>query len=80
MARMNTSAKSKFLVLLDGVPRACLFDSERRLVGEVIDDDGFIVETLLRTATPCPPESDALLRAISPPPPPGEPSRCFELG
>lgn len=75
---MNSSAK--FLVLLDGVPRALLFDSERRLVCELIDDDGFIVDTLLRTARPCPLARDTLLRAIVPAPPPGEPPRCFELG
>ena len=74
------NASPKFLVLLDGVPRALLFDSDRRLVCEVIDDDGFIVETLLRTAKPYPLAGDTLLRAIVPAPPPGEPPRCFELG
>jgi hypothetical protein len=72
---MNASAK--FLVLLDSAPRALLLDSNRRLMGEVIEDDGFIVETLLRTARACPlmigDSLDAVLAA------PSDPVRCFEL-
>ncbi len=77
IGRMATSAK--FLVLLDGAPRALLFDSEQRLVCEVIDDDGFIVETLLRTARPYALTDDTLLRRIVPAPSAGDTPRCYEL-
>jgi hypothetical protein len=74
---MNTTAK--FLVLLDDAPRALLFDSRQCLLGEVIEEDGFIVENLLRDAKECPMPRDEMLLAIVPPPSPQRPVRCFEL-
>lgn len=74
---MNPPAK--FLVLLDDAPRALLFDSQQCLLGEVIEEDGFIVGSLLRTASECPVAPDQMLRAIVPPPSPQRPVRCFEL-
>ena len=74
---MKTTAK--FLVLLDDAPRALLFDSQQCLLGEVIEEDGFIVDNLLRIATPCPEPLDQLLRAIVPAPSPKQPVRYFEL-
>ena len=47
--------------------------------GEVIEEDGFIVESLLRAARECPVPRDEMLRAIVPPPSPQRPVRCFEL-
>jgi hypothetical protein len=77
MARMNRPAK--FLLLLDDAPRAFLFDSQQCLLGEVIEQDGFIVDSLLRAATRCPEPFDALLQAVVPPPSPHQPVRCYEL-
>lgn len=74
---MNTPAK--FLLLLDDAPRALLFDSERRLLGEVIEEDGFIVDSLLRSASECPRPGDDMMGAVVPPPSPQRPVRCFEL-
>ena len=74
---MNTSAK--FLILLDDSLRAFLFDSRQCLLGEVIEEDGFIVGSLLRTASECPVPPEQMLRAIVPPPSSQRPVRCFEL-
>jgi len=75
---MNTPAK--FLALFDHTPRALLFDSRQCLLGEVIEEDGFIVDHLLRSAIECPvPPGPDLLRAVVPPPSPHEPVRWFEL-
>ena len=78
MARMNTTT-AKFLILLDDSPRALLFDSQQCLLGEVIEEDGFIVHSLLRAAKECPVPRDEMLRAIVPAPSPQRPVRCFEL-
>lgn len=74
---MNSPAK--FLLLLDDATRALLFDGHDSLIGEVIEEDGFIVDTLLRSARECAALRDRLLRAIVPPPSPHQPVRCFEL-
>ena len=72
-------SEAKFLVLLDDKPRALLFDSERHLLGEVIEDDGFIVDRLLAGATPCPLPSAEALREIVPAPSPDQAVRWFRL-
>lgn len=69
----------KFLVLLDDMPRALLFDGQQKLVGEVIEEDGFIVDNLLRTASERPRPDDSMLRAVMPPLSPADRVRCFEL-
>lgn len=77
MRRMNASAR--FLVLFDTTPRVLLLDGDQRLLGEVIEDDGFIVDTLLRTAKACVLPLLPLLLAGMMPPVPGRAMRCFEL-
>ena len=74
---MNSHAR--FLVLFDVAPRALLLDGDQRLLGEVIEDDGFIVDTLLRTARACALPLLPLLLASMLPPLTGEAMRCFEL-
>ena len=69
------SRDASFLVLVDDSPRALLFDRDSRLLGEVIEDDGFIVESLLRSAEQCPPPSESMVREVGPQPP----VRCFAL-
>ena len=72
------SPQPKFLVLLDdAAARALLFDGAQHLLGEVIEDDGFIVERLLVGARPCPmPHAGMLDTMVAPP---SQPVRCFEL-
>ncbi len=77
MQRMKASAR--FLVLLGGSPRALLLDADQRLLGEVIEDDGFIVDSLLRTAKACALPLLPLLLASMLPPLAGQAARCFEL-
>ncbi len=74
---MNTPPK--FLVLLNDTSRALLFDGDQKLLGEVIEEDGFIVDSLLRAASECPCPGDCILRAVVPPPSPDHRVRCFEL-
>lgn len=69
----------KFLVLLDAARRALLFDSERRLLGEVIEDDGFIVERLLVNAKACTAQLTELLSALASNGSPMCSVYCFEL-
>lgn len=73
------NARARFLVLLGTEPRALLLDSDQRLLGEVIEDDGFIVDTLLRTAKACSLPLLPLVLASKLPPPASEAMRCFEL-
>ena len=72
------TSTAKFLVLADA-KRAVLFDCERRLIGEVIEDDGFIVDSLIQAATACPVPHPGMLTAMVPPPSPMYPVRCFAL-
>ena len=74
---MNSSAK--FLVLVGSAPRAVLFDSDQQPVGEVIEDDGFIVDSLLRNATMCAlPTASRLVSSLAASAL-QSPVRCFEL-
>jgi hypothetical protein len=74
---MTTHAK--FLVLFDDTLRAVLFDAQQRLLGEVIEEDGFIVATMLQSAREFDGPRSALLGAVVPPPSPLQPVRCFQL-
>jgi len=77
--RCMTSSSAKYLVLTDSAPRALLFDRQQRLLGEVIEDDGFIVEHLMGRATACPVPRLDMLDAMVPPASPMFPVRCFAL-
>lgn len=74
---MNTPAK--FLLLLDDSLRALLFDSQRQFLGEVIEEDGFIVDNLLRSASACPSPVVDMLSTVVPAPSPQQAMRFFEL-
>jgi hypothetical protein len=74
---MNITAK--FLLLVDGARRAILLDDDQRHLGEVIEEDGFIVDSLLRGARSCPVPSFEALAAMHPAPSPNARMRCFEL-
>lgn len=79
MQRMNSNAK--FLVLLDSASSACralLFDADQHFVGEVIEDDGFIVDNLMRCATACEPPAASSLSELAQVPAQAS-LRCFQL-
>jgi hypothetical protein len=57
-----------------------LFDHEQRWLGEVIEDDGFVLRSLMHRATACAVPRPDMLAAIVPPPLPAFPVRCFALG
>jgi hypothetical protein len=73
------NAPAKFLVLADSATRALLFDQNQRLLGEVIEDDGFIVDNLMARAIACPMPSTDMLDAMTPPPSSSFPVQCFAL-
>ena len=73
------NAPARFLVLFDSESRALLFDGDQHFLGEVIEDDGFIVESLLLGAKACPVPGIEMLDSIVPPPALHCPVRCFEL-
>jgi hypothetical protein len=72
------SRHARFLVLRDDLPRALLYDAAQRLIGEVIEDDGYIVGRLLEHARACPLPHGGMLEAMVPPP--SQPVRCYDLG
>ncbi|MEO6030833.1 MAG: hypothetical protein ABIP61_02845 [Burkholderiaceae bacterium] len=73
------NARARFLVLLGAAPRVLLLDSEQRFVGEVIDEDGYIVRTLLQTAKACQLADNGKLYAMVSAAPSMDLPRCFEL-
>ena len=69
---MNASAK--FLVFLDAAHPALLIDTDKHLLGEAIEDDGSIVDSLLLNAKRCADPRTDMLDAVVPPPLPPSPS------
>ena len=65
---MNASAK--FPVFLDAAHPTLLIDSDKHLLGEAIEDDGSIVDSLLLNAKVCADPRTDMLDAVVPPPPP----------
>ena len=61
------NAAVKFLVLLDAARPALLIDSGKHLLGEVIEDDGFIVDSLLLNAKVCAVSRTDMLDVVVPP-------------
>jgi len=70
---------AKYLVLADAAPRVFLFDHEQHWLGEVIEDDGFVVDRLMRCAIACAVPLPDMLAAIVPAPSPAFPVCCFAL-
>ncbi|NKI96681.1 hypothetical protein [Rhizobacter sp. SG703] len=63
---MNKNNCARYLLLFGSKesPRAVLFDEEERLLAEMIDDDGFLVDSLLREGRAVRPPSK-LVAAVS---------------
>ena len=65
------NAPAKFLVLLDAARPALLIGSDKHLLGEVIEDDGFAVGSLLLSAKLSAVPRTDMLDAVVPPSLPG---------
>ncbi len=70
---------ARFLLILDDARRVLLFDGEQQLLGEVIEEDGFILDGLLRTAREWPMKRDQMLSAVVPAPAAHALVRVYEL-
>ena len=57
---------ARYLVLFgdEEAPRAALFDTHERLLAEMIGDDGYNVDNLVRSSSACAPPCPAMLDAI----------------
>ncbi len=84
MQSMNPSHTASYLILLGpaSAPRALLFSSEHRYMAEMIDDDGMLVDTLLKSGRVCARPRSLSLEAVtrSGTADIGDDVRCFALG
>lgn len=82
--KVNASHRAKYMLLLgpEEAPRALLFNGDHRYLAEVLDDDGMVVDHLVRSSRSCPTPRDLSLAAVLPPPAigPADAVRCFALG
>jgi hypothetical protein len=80
---MNRTHSAKYLILL-GPPnasRALLFNGEHRYLTEMIDDDGIMVDALVKSSRVCAPPSGLQLEAANASPfATCDNVRCFALG
>ena len=83
-AQASSEHHARYLVLFgnDEAPRAALFDTDERLLAEMIGDDGYNVDNLVRASSACAPPCPAMLDAIEALPGAGDTAsaRCFKLG
>lgn len=58
----NRSHRARYLVLFgdDSAPRAALFDTHVRFLAEMIGDDAYAVDHLVRASTACAPPGPAM--------------------
>jgi len=73
---------AKYLVLLhtQAHPRALLFNGQHDFLAE-LDDDGFVVDDLVRAGTPCrPPRDLPLPEVVRDPMGPNGQLECYALG
>jgi hypothetical protein len=85
MQAMNRTHSAKYLILLGPkeAPRALLFNCQRDYLAEMIDDeDGLMVENLLKSSRVCPTPRDLTFDALVEPRhlADGQGVRCFALG
>lgn len=78
------SHRAKYMVLLGPTeaPRALLFNGDHHYLAEVLDDDGMVVDHLVKSSRVCPTPRDLSLHEVLPPPAigPADAVRCFALG
>jgi hypothetical protein len=79
---MNKAHTAKYLLLMGSksAPRALLFSVDHRYLAELIDDDGSMIDNLLRTGTPCAAPHNLALDSVNPAPSTQPESvQCFAL-
>ena len=66
----------------ESAPRALLFNGECHYLAEVFDDDGMVVDQLVRCSTVCPKPADLMFDDVRPAPAAVDPDavRSFALG
>jgi hypothetical protein len=76
--------RASYLVLFgdQNTPRAALFNTDEQLMAEMIGDDGYAVDSLVRSGTVCAAPAPAMLAAIGTLDRGVDPSRvrCIALG
>ncbi|SRR5258706_10907436 len=76
--------RARYLVLFgdECAPRAALFDTDERLLAEMIGDDGYNLDNLVRASSACAPPCPAMLDAIEALDHGADTARarCFRLG
>jgi len=76
--------RARYLVLFgdEEAPRAALFDTHEQLLAEMIGDDGYNVDNLIRASSACAPPRPAMLDAIEALDGDADTARarCFRLG
>lgn len=74
----NNAHAARYLVLLshDHNRRALLFARDHRYLAEVIDDDGLVIDNLVKTGRPCLPPGEVAQQTLK-----GKHAKllCFEL-
>lgn len=80
----NAEHRARYLVLFgdEEAPRAALFDMHERLLAEMIGDEGYNVDNLVRASSACAPPRPAMLDAIEALDREADiaRARCFRLG
>ena len=80
----NAEHRARYLVLFgdEEAPRAALFDTHERLLAEMIGDEGYNVDNLVRASSACAPPRPAMLDAIEALDGDADTAqaRCFRLG
>jgi hypothetical protein len=80
----NAEHRARYLVVFgdEEAPRAALFDIHERLLAEMIGDEGYNVDNLIRASSACAPPRPAMLDAIETLDREADTARarCFRLG
>ncbi|KQW00590.1 hypothetical protein [Rhizobacter sp. Root1221] len=81
---MDLSHRAKYMILFGpaDAPRALLFNGDHRFLAEVFDEDGMVLQQLMKSGAACPPPRNLVFDGVAPPPPPSSASamRCYALG
>jgi len=80
-SRKAPSHRAHYMVLLGptDAPRALLFSDECRYLAEMFDEDGMLVENLVKCSRECPPPSALRFDGVVPAPASCGGVQCYEL-
>jgi hypothetical protein len=80
---IDNSRCAQYMVLLGPAetPRALLFDRQCHYLAEMFDEDGLLVDQLVKSSRVCPPPRGLMLDDVMPPPAAvaADALRCFAL-